>query len=185
MKTGYPPQAKGSLMMKTTSIVIPLLFALAGAAQAQMVSVQLKTAEGADAGSVTVTESPAGVLVHVEAKGLTPGWHAMHFHEKGDCSDPKLANAGGHINMIDHKREHGLLAVGGPDHGDLPNLYVAADGTGKTEVFSPFVSLRNGGGRPVLLDADGSALIIHANPDDYTTQPIGGAGARVACAVLK
>jgi len=172
-------------MLKSVAIAIPLIFVLAGAVDAQMVSVALKTAEGNDAGSVTVTEAPGGVLVHVEAKGLTPGWHAMHFHEKGDCSDPKLANAGAHINMVDHKRLHGLLALGGPDHGDLTNLYVAADGTGKAEVFSPFVSLRNGGGRPVLLDADGSALIIHANPDDYTTQPIGGAGARVACAVFK
>ena len=171
--------------MKSAVIAIPLLLALAGGVQAQMVSVALKTAAGADAGVVTVTEAPGGVLVHVEAKGLTPGWHAMHFHEKGDCSDPKLANAGAHINMADHKRLHGLLNVGGPDHGDLPNLYVGADGTGAAEVFSPFVSLRNGGGRPVLLDADGSALIIHANPDDYTTQPIGGAGARVACAVIK
>ncbi len=172
-------------MLKSTLAALPLLLALAGVAEAQMVSVALKSAEGADAGSVTITESPAGVLVHVEAKGLTPGWHAMHFHDKGDCADAKLANAGAHINMVDHKRQHGLLAVGGPDHGDLPNLYVAPDGTGRAEAFSTYVSLRNGGGRPVLLDADGSALIIHANPDDYTTQPIGGAGGRVACAVLK
>jgi len=185
MKTGYPPHAKVLLMLKPALVAMALLLSTAGAVQAQMVSVVLKTAQGADAGSVTVTESPAGVLVHVEAKGLPPGWHAMHFHDKGDCSDPKLANAGAHINMLDHKREHGLLAVGGPDHGDLPNLYVAADGTGKAEVFSTYLSLRSGGGRPVLLDADGSALIIHANPDDYTTQPIGGAGARIACAVLK
>jgi len=163
------------------------LAATAGVAwgQASMVSVALKTAAGVDAGSITVTDTPGGVIVHVEAKGLTPGWHAMHFHEKGDCSDPKLANAGAHMNTMDHKREHGLLNVAGPDRGDLPNLYVAADGTGKTEVFSPFVSLRGAGSRPALLDAHGSALIIHANPDDYITQPIGGAGDRVACAVIK
>ncbi len=152
---------------------------------ASMVSVALKAADGADAGSISITDAPGGVILHVEAKGLTPGWHAMHFHEKGDCSDPKLANAGAHINPMDHKREHGLLNVAGPDHGDLPNLYVASDGTAKTEVFSPFVSLRGAANRPALLDADGSALIIHANADDYSTQPIGGAGARVACAVIK
>lgn len=174
-------------MLKSLAVVVPALLLSTGPAEAQnsMVSVALKTAAGADAGVVTVTDAPGGVILHVEAKGLAPGWHGMHFHEKGDCSDPKLANAGGHINMVDHKRQHGLLAVGGPDHGDLPNLYVAADGTGKTEVFSPFVSLRGTSGRSALLDADGSALIIHANPDDYTTQPIGGAGARVACAVIK
>ena len=174
-------------MLKPFAAAISGLLLLAGAAEAQnsMDSVVLKTADGASAGSITVTDAPGGVILHVEATGLKPGWHGMHFHEKGDCSDPKLANAGGHINMVDHKRLHGLLSVGGPDHGDLPNLYVAADGTGKTEVFSPFVSLRGASGRPALLDADGSALIIHENPDDYSSQPIGGAGARVACAVIK
>ncbi len=176
-------------MLKSAAAALSILIAAsgvaAGSAQAEMVSVALKTAAGADAGSITLTEGPTGVLLHVEAKGLTPGWHAMHFHEKGDCTDPKLANAGAHINMKDHGRQHGLLANGGPDYGDLPNLYVAADGTGMAEAFSTLVSLKGIGGRPALLDNDGSALIIHASPDDYTTQPIGSAGARAACAVIR
>lgn len=172
-------------MLKPLVVAIPMILALAGGAEAQTVSVAIKTAAGADAGVATVTEGPGGVLLHVEAKGLTPGWHAMHFHEKGDCSDPKLTSAGGHMNMPDHKRAHGYLALGGPDFGDLPNLYIAADGTGMAEAYSGQISIKGAGGRPALLDADGSALIIHANPDDYTTQPIGGAGARVACAVIK
>jgi Cu-Zn family superoxide dismutase len=80
---------------------------------------------------------------------------------------------------------HGLLKEDATDSGDLPNLYVAADGTVTAEFYSTLVSLKGEGGRPALLDADGSALVIHTNPDDYTTQPIGGAGARIACAVIK
>ena len=171
--------------IRTMAAAVLLSGALAAPVLAETVSVALKTADGADAGSITVSEAPTGVLLHVEAKGLTPGWHAMHFHEKGDCADPKLANAGAHINMAKSKKPHGLLAPGGPDFGDLPNLHVAADGTGQAEVFSTLVSLKGLGGRPALLDNDGSALIIHASPDDYTSQPIGGAGARAACAVLR
>jgi Cu-Zn family superoxide dismutase len=80
---------------------------------------------------------------------------------------------------------HGLLNPDGNDNGDLPNLFVAADGSATTELFSPLVSLNGAGGRPALLDADGSSIVVHASPDDYKTQPIGGAGARVACGVVK
>ena len=83
------------------------------------------------------------------------------------------------------KMEHGLLNPKGPDMGDLPNLYVGADGTGQAQAFSTLVSWKGAGGRPALADADGSALVVHANADDGKTQPIGGAGDRVACAVIK
>lgn len=80
---------------------------------------------------------------------------------------------------------HGLLTPNANDAGDLPNLYVTKDGTATVELYSTLASLHGADGRPALKDADGSALIIHTSPDDYTTQPIGGAGARIACAVLK
>ncbi len=66
----------------------------------------------------------------------------------------------------------------GPDNGDLPNLYAATDGTAKAEFFTTRVSV-SGGAMPALLDEDGSAVIIHDMPDDYLTQPIGGAGGRI------
>ncbi len=145
----------------------------------------IKTPDGASIGSAVLTEGPSGVLMRIELKGLTPGWHGMHFHEKGDCTDPKFMNSGGHVQMAGMKMPHGLLNPGGPDFGDLPNLYVQADGVAKAEVFSTKVSLKGAEGRSTLLDADGSALVIHASPDDQTSQPIGGAGARVACAVIR
>ena len=78
---------------------------------------------------------------------------------------------------------HGLRNPDGPDSGDLPNLYAAADGSAKAEFFTTLVSVA-GGDVPALLDADGSAVIIHEQPDDHLTQPIGGAGGRIACGVI-
>jgi len=129
-------------------------------------------------GNVTVTAAPKGVLVKVDATGLTPGWHAVHFHEKGDCSPDTFTNAGAHVHAATPVT-HGLLNPAGNDLGDLPNIYAAADGSAHAELFSQLVIL------PALMDADGSSVVIHAAADDYTSQPIGGAGARVACAVIK
>ncbi len=139
---------------------------------------------GAAMGKVTVTDAPKGVILRVEASGLTPGWHAIHFHEKGVCNDEGFKLSGAHIHP-GKMGVHGLLNPKASDFGDLPNIWAGADGTANAEVFSPLVSLGGAGKRPALADADGSALVIHANPDDYMTQPIGGAGARVACAVIK
>jgi len=145
--------------------------------------VALKTGAGADAGLALVTEAPNGVLLKVQAKGLTPGWHGLHFHETGDCSKADFTTAGAHVHAK-ATMVHGLLNPDGNEAGDLPNLYVAADGTANAEIFSPYVSIAGVTGRPALADADGSALVIHANPDDHRAQPIGGAGPRVACGAI-
>ncbi|MEG1029664.1 MAG: superoxide dismutase family protein, partial [Brevundimonas sp.] len=76
------------------------------------------------------------------------------------------------------------LNAQGPDDGDLPNLYAAADGSAHGEFFTTKARISQDGPGQWLWDADGSALVIHANPDDHNSQPIGGAGDRVACAVL-
>ena len=129
-------------------------------------------------GSVTVTPAPKGVLIRVEASGLKPGWHAAHIHEKGDCSDTAFKLAGAHVHGA-APVVHGLLNPAATDNGDLPNLFAAADGSARAEFFTTAVTLAS------LQDADGSALVIHANPDDFRTQPIGGAGDRVGCAVIR
>jgi Cu-Zn family superoxide dismutase len=144
----------------------------------------LKDAKGAEIGTVTLTDAPKGVLLHIEASGLTPGWHGIHFHEKGDCSDAGFKLSGGHVHTMTPS-VHGLLNPQASDQGDLTNIHAGADGKAIAEIFSPLVALHAGTDRANLLDADGSAIVIHASPDDYTTQPIGGAGARVACAVVK
>jgi len=143
---------------------------------------ELKDPAGNVLGTVSVTPAPRGVLLRIEAKGLPGGWHGLHFHEKGDCSDPKFAGAGGHVHQGD-KAFHGLLNAAANDAGDLPNAFVGADGSVTVELYSTLTSL--GGKLPRLNDADGFAVMIHANADDYTSQPIGGAGARIACAAFK
>jgi superoxide dismutase, Cu-Zn family len=142
-------------------------------------TVALKGPGGTDVGSATLTASPTGVLLKLDVKGLTPGWHGMHLHEKGDCSAADFTSAGAHINHPTAKKPHGLLNDAGPDGGDLPNIYVAADGTGHAEAFTSLVKLTE------MTDADGSAIVLHANPDDHKAQPIGGAGGRVGCGVVK
>ncbi len=174
------------MLLKSLAVVSALLWASTSFCQTSPASrtSSLKDAKGTVIGQVTVTAAPGGVLLRVEAKGLPPGWHGMHFHEKADCSDAAFKNAGTHV----HQKTpvvHGLLNAGANDAGDLPNLFVASDGSVTVELYSTLVTLNGGDNHPALLDSDGSALIIHANPDDYQTQPIGGAGARIACAAIQ
>lgn len=139
--------------------------------------------KGDNIGKLTIRsgENASVVRITINAGGLTPGWHGIHFHQVGDCSDPgKYELSKGHVNHDNAK--HGLLNSDGPDEGDLPNVYANADGSVNAEASSESVVLTGEGG---LKDADGSALVIHANEDDHASQPIGGAGARVACAVIK
>ncbi|MBP2161772.1 MULTISPECIES: superoxide dismutase family protein [Asticcacaulis] len=142
----------------------------------------LKGPTGADLGKVVVTDAPKGVLLRVEAKGLTPGWHAIHFHEKGACTDEKFASAGSHVHG-EGTVIHGLLRADATDFGDLPNIFVQADGTATAEIYSTLVTVKGSGAK--LLDDDGASVVIHGNPDDYTSQPVGNAGPRLACAVIK
>jgi len=154
---------------------------VAGAALAQSpapATTQIKSPDGRVIGQAAFRAASDGVLLQVRIEGLAPGWHGMHFHETGDCGDPKFENSGEHINHA-AKAPHGLLNPRGPDMGDLPNLYVHSDGTGQAQAFTHLVKWAD------LTDADGSALVIHASADDHRTQPIGGAGERVACAVIR
>ena len=155
------------------------LFASSAAAQAPAsVTAELKNSQGQTVGAVLLTAAPKGVLMKMEAKGLSPGWHGLHFHEKADCSKSDFTSAGAHVHGT-AAAVHGLLNPAANDLGDLPNVHAGADGVVSADVFSALVTL------PALRDADGSAVVIHANPDDHLAQPIGGAGPRVACAAIK
>lgn len=174
-------------MWKLPTLTI-FVFACAAALSAQMLPAghtgDLKNSKGNVIGTVTVTGAPHGVILRVQARDLSPGWHGMHFHEKGDCSDAAFKSAGAHVHA-ETPVVHGFLNADANDSGDLPNIFVAANGTAEVELYSSLVTLHGSDGRPALLDKDGSALVIHADPDDYKSQPIGGAGARVACAVIR
>lgn len=175
-------------MRPITTLAAIAALSLAGAAFAAdapelTATAQLKAGNGADGGAAEFTDAPGGVLLRVKVSGLAPGWHGLHFHEKGDCGAPDFKSAGAHVHGT-AAAVHGLLNPAANESGDLPNIYVAADGTGQAEIFTPAVSLRGAGGRPALLDADGSALVVHANADDHRSQPIGGAGGRALCGVV-
>ncbi|WP_339746664.1 superoxide dismutase family protein [uncultured Maricaulis sp.] len=138
------------------------------------------------AGTVNLRQGPDGVVIRIAVDGLPDAarnqWHGAHLHSVGDCSSEDFTSSAGHINPS--ARQHGLLNPDGPDNADLPNLWVDANGSIRAEVYTTRVSLNGSDGLPALLDEDGSALVIHAGSDDQTSQPIGGAGARIACAVI-
>lgn len=137
--------------------------------------------DGASIGTASFVQGPHGVLVHVRVEGLDPGKHGIHLHATGACTpESDFTSAGDHVGMIEGG--HGLLNPDGPEAGDLPNLFVGTDGVGEMEAFNIYVALGEGANN--LLDEDGSALVIHEAGDDHISQPIGGAGARVACGVI-
>jgi len=141
---------------------------------------------GSAIGTVTLTQAPRGLIVRIDASGLQPGWHGMHFHSVATCADAGFKASGGHVHDAAVTAPvHGLLNPNESDRGDLPNIYVGSDGKAHAEVFAPGLSLGPADGRLNLLDADGSAVVIHAGADDHMSQPIGGAGARIACAAIK
>lgn len=143
----------------------------------------LTNPSGARVGRAILTQGPTGLLIRIEAEGLTPGWHGVHIHATGQCAAP-FTSAGGHMNHGDPKAPHGLLNAGGPDDGDLPNVFADARGRVNAEVFTTRARIAREGPGQWLWDADGSALVIHAGMDDQTSQPIGGAGDRVVCGVM-
>jgi Cu-Zn family superoxide dismutase len=131
---------------------------------------------GQSIGSVRMWESPGAVTFRIEANGLPLGIHGVHVHAVGRCGAPGFTTAGAHWNPAG--RQHGTDNPAGPHAGDMPNVTVASNG-----VLGETVTLA-GASFASLMDADGSALVIHADRDDLRTDPSGNSGARIACALL-
>ncbi len=165
-----------------------LLLALPAFSEEKITPVPVSTVivnnQGEGIGYALFRQLQEGVEISLTVQNLKPGPRGMHLHEKGNCDDIiSFQNSGGHI--MHQEKPHGLHHPEGPDGGDLPNLDVREDGTASLTLVTPRVSLYEHATLPFLLDEDGSALIIHAEKDDQMTQPIGGAGARVACGAIK
>ena len=139
---------------------------------------QLRDQTGRQIGTVTLTDSYAGVILAGTVNGIGIGAHGIHIHETGKCEAP-FATAGGHLNP--DKRHHGFKNPDGHHAGDLPNIDAPAAGSLKFELLAPGVALTGGSG---LLDADGAAIVIHGAGDDYTTDPAGNSGSRIVCGVV-
>ncbi len=164
--------AAGAAVLLTAATAMP--------ATAELAKAALKDASGKAIGDVDLIQTPAGVLLKLSVKGLTPGEHAFHIHAVGKCDAP-FESAGPHFNPGNHK--HGMLV--GPAHaGDMPNLHVPQSGELSVDILNAAVTLEKG--KPnSLFDNDGSALVIHAKADDYKTDPAGDAGGRIACGVIQ
>jgi Cu-Zn family superoxide dismutase len=142
---------------------------------------QLKNAQGTMVGVAALSEDEGGLRFFADVWGLPPGQHGIHLHAAGRCEPPDFTSAGGHFNPA--AKKHGLMNPDGPHAGDLPNITVGADGTGQLNYLVRGVMLGSGAGS--LFDADGTAVVIHAGPDDHRTDPAGNSGARIACGVIQ
>jgi Cu-Zn family superoxide dismutase len=130
-------------------------------------------------GKAVFTATPSGALLDLTLTAAQPGVHALHIHSVGKCEGPAFKSAGPDFNP--DRTKHGIMNPEGPHAGDLPNIHVPADGKLEVEFLNPVVTIAQ---EAALLDTDGSSIVIHANADDYKTDPGGNAGPGIACGVI-
>ncbi|RJY09680.1 superoxide dismutase family protein [Aurantiacibacter aquimixticola] len=173
-------------MQKRSLIIAPLAFlALAGCqtayqtAATEIGSATLQDRQGNTVGSARMYSLGGEVTLNASFTGLSAGTHAVHLHTTGDCTANDFTSAGGHLNP--RGNEHGTLNPQGAHLGDLPNVTIAADGTGTMSTLlrgtADFVG-------DSVFDADGTAIVVHEGADDYRSDPAGDAGSRVACGLV-
>jgi Cu-Zn family superoxide dismutase len=151
------------------------------AASEEEVLVSMEDAEGNVVATALLTEGEEGVNIELEAENLPPGTKGFHIHENPECGAPDFESAGGHFNPTN--ANHGFNDPEGPHAGDLPNIEVTEDGTAYEEVTADMVTLEQEGENSLYADG-GTSLMIHAEADDYESQPAGDAGDRIACGVI-
>jgi Cu-Zn family superoxide dismutase len=159
-----------------------LLAAVPAAAKPRAIA-HLKGLDGKPVGTATFSTVDRGVLIEFDLAGLPPGPHGIHLHVAGNC-DPKtgFTSAGPILGLGAVIRRHGFLAEGGPLAGDLPNEYAGADGHLHAATLTTGFALGNG--KRSIFDRDGVSIIVDQRGDDYRSQPMGEAGARIACGVV-
>ena len=158
----------------TMGVVFASALALA---QQMSAKADLKPTAGNTAtGTVTFTQKGDKVTVVANMTGLSPGPHGFHVHEKGDCSAPDGASAGGHYNPTG--KPHGDPSAADHHAGDMPQL--VADASGKATITADLSPMSIGGANDIV----GKSVVVHKDADDFKSQPAGNSGARIACGVI-
>ena len=172
-------------MTRTLAFTLPIAAVLAGCQTTdelptdRLGQATLRLANGLPAGTAQLLGSGSQLNISIALVGLSQGGHGVHLHRVGSCEAPDFESAGEHLNP--DGRQHGTQNTAGAHLGDLPNAIVGGPGAGT-------VSATLRGTRDAVLsrlfDADGTAVVVHASPDDYRTDPSGNSGSRIACGVL-
>jgi Cu-Zn family superoxide dismutase len=155
-------------------IVLVLLLVSCGRTAGRPIIADIINIEGVPVGVASFYEERGGLALYMSVQGLSPGVHALHIHEFALCETPDFTSAGAHYNPF--RKEHGFENPKGHHAGDLPNFEAGSSGGAHVELKVANL---------YLSQIDGHSLVIHADADDYLTDPSGNSGARVACAVLK
>lgn len=170
--------------MRFTILILVGILSVVGLAarqlDAQTATAELRNAQNEIVGTAMFAEGPQGVRIAVAVTKLPPGRHGFHIHAVGKCDPPGFASAGGHLNL--DGKQHGWMNPAGAHAGDLPNLTVGPDGSAHVEVYAASLTLADG--PRSLFHPGGAALVIHAGPDDETTDPAGNSGDRIACGLI-
>lgn len=146
----------------------------------EVLRADIKNADGDSIGEALLTNDSGNVMLDLTVSTISPGLHGFHIHTIGSCEAPDFTSAGGHWNPLGV--EHGIENPNGSHAGDLPNLDVDANGNASLVQLS--LGEMASGAADTLLDADGGAIVIHADADDLSSDPAGNAGPRIACGVL-
>jgi len=180
---GRPAASSDDIMTRLTIVTVLLTCAslVASTADAQQkASADIVDSAGKKVGEAILEQHGGSVQISATFRGLPPGPHAFHIHEVGKC-DPPFESAGAHVNPTG--KQHGKDNPAGPHGGDLPNLEVPSSERPLTVTSNLTPPLD---GSPAgLLDADGSALVVHEGADDYKSDPAGDSGKRLACGVIQ
>ncbi|WP_057882012.1 superoxide dismutase family protein [Tsuneonella troitsensis] len=168
------------LLIVTAALPVGACSTIADLPNERIGGATLSLANGMPAGTVQLVANGSTVSLVAAVTGISPGPHGFHLHAVGSCQAPDFTSAGGHLNPL--SREHGTANPDGRHVGDLPNITVQPSGTGSLTAELPGTRAQV---EEWVFDTDGTAVVVHANADDYRTDPTGNAGGRIACGIIK